>query len=249
MKNYLLLFAGLLLQQLLFAQYPALNLELADTSTKVLDSIVEVNNGASPNYISNRIQYAYDSEGREIRSTDLGYSPIAPHPLSSGQRVITDFLSNREVQSTQTWNDIDWENSSRQTDQLDTDGRIVERIRESWLLGLSVWEKEQRLTYTYDGTTDRPSIILIDDWLDENWELDRRLRYTYDADGLLRKLEVQIWNFSTQDWELDRETDYTYDELEQLTARLTYDLVDNTTDLFLSIEERFFYNGDTQLDS
>ena len=91
MKNYLLLFAGLLLQQLLFAQYPALNLELADTSTKVLDSIVEVNNGASPNFISNRIQYAYDSEGREIRSTDLGYSPIAPHPLSSGQRVNTDF--------------------------------------------------------------------------------------------------------------------------------------------------------------
>ncbi|MEL6639504.1 MAG: hypothetical protein AAFR05_22350, partial [Bacteroidota bacterium] len=263
MKNYLLLFVWLLIQQTPFAQHsdpdipypsstewtPELSLGLDDISQKVLDSIVEVNHGTSPNYISSRIKYGYDSEGHQIRFISLNYSSAAPYPISFGQRVLTEFSANEEVRVSQLWEGGEWQNSSRWTSILDSDGRVVESSQESWPFGGVDWENNERSTYNYDDATDQLLTVLVYDWMNYNWVLSQRFRRSYNADGLLSKLEIHDWNSVTQEWKLDRETDYTYDGLQQLTARLTFALAVNGMDLYLQMEERFFYNGDTQLDS
>ena len=220
-----------------------------DTSVKVLDSIVGISYEAAQEYVYSRNHYAYGPDGRRNLWINFEYESTIPPTILLGQRLVSEFLPDLEIVTSEFWQAGAWQNLLRQTDSLDVLGRTTSLLIERASFDNGEWVPFRYQNNRYEGNTDRLLARALWLWNDGHWERTDRWENTYDADGLRTKEERHRWNTDTQIWEPYRETYHTYDELQQLTASLHYEWNTDTVDWYLRSEAYAAYNGDTQLDS
>lgn len=106
---------------------------------------------------------------------------------------------------------------------FDPNGRITEKIEQSYNTGTSSFENSQREVYTYANSSDPlPSQVQLDTWDtgSASWQFNQRAMVTYNANGHFLTLVLENYDSSNNIWINYKQWTRTYDSNGRITQQL-----------------------------
>jgi len=130
-----------------------------------------------------------------------------------------------------------YNNKKQYTYTYDSNGKMTSEVVEKNS------EKFSKQTHTYDNEGNR-TIWLDEYWGDTNWVSDVRQTYTYSGKGNMISHLVEKLNGT--DWKIEYGINYTYDNNGNIILESNVNYWNNT-DSYISSEQTYIYDGNTNL--